>query len=160
MPSIPANRAALEQWIRDRYASSAFNICKIQNMPRTDGPAMHIYTQPGATPVLVHKSSVIPLHWRQEVKAGLDTDVARGVLERVPAGTPDTWCTRMVLQPNKSGKHRRTIDLSLFLPRQDTLQQRERLWRWQLGWRATCKFSSLYQVVQCHMCHMCLQSVI
>lgn len=81
-------------------------------MPVTAGPPMKIYTKPDAVPLVVHKPSLTPLHWRQEVKAGLDADVAGGVLEKVPAGTPDTYCSRMVIQPKKDGRPRRTIDLA------------------------------------------------
>ena len=112
MPAINANRSKLEDWIRNHYASSAFNVCKRQAMPRTSGPVMNIFTQPGAVPVVVHKPSPVPLHWRAQVKADLDSDVIRGVLEKVPSGTPDTWCAWLVLQPKKNGTARRTIDLS------------------------------------------------
>ena len=73
---------------------------------------MKIFTRPDATPVCVRKPAPVPLHWRKEVQDGIKADVARGVLEKVPYGTPDTWCTRMVIMPKKNGKPRRTIDLS------------------------------------------------
>ena len=41
-------------------------------------------------------------HWREEVKAGLDRDVRLGVLEKVPLGTPVTWCHRMVICAKKN----------------------------------------------------------
>ena len=84
---------ALKDFIKDWYAASAYNVCKIR--PRTAGPAM----KPDAAPVYVTKPSPVPLHFRQEVKAGLDANVAKGVLERVPMGTANTWCTRMVITP-------------------------------------------------------------
>ena len=71
-----------------------------------------VTAKPDATPVCVMKPAPVPLHFRKEVKAGLDTDVVKGVLERVPLGTPDAWCTRMVITPKKNGTQRRTIDLS------------------------------------------------
>ena len=37
----------------------------------------------------------------KEVKADLDANVAMEVLERVPMGTPDTRCTRMVITPKR-----------------------------------------------------------
>lgn len=112
MSATPANRGALEDWIKSYYSASAFNTCKRQSMPCTAGPKMRIFTQPGAIPVAVHKPAPVPLHWRTEVKAGIDADVVRGVLEKVPVGVPTTWQTRMVLQPKKDGKPRRTVDLS------------------------------------------------
>ena len=72
---------------------------------------MEIHTKPGAIPLVVHKPAAVPLHWRSAVKAGIDADVARGVLEKVPPGVADTWCTRMVLRPKKDGRPRRTVDL-------------------------------------------------
>ena len=32
----------------------------------------------------------VPLHFRVEVKAGIEADVKKGVLERVPVGEADT----------------------------------------------------------------------
>jgi hypothetical protein len=54
----------------------------------------------------------VPLHFREEVKAGLESDVKKGVLERVPVGEADSWCSRMVIQPKKNGRPRRTVGLS------------------------------------------------
>ena len=52
-----------------------------------------------------------PIHWRSDVKAGLDQDCSMGVIEEVPTGTPVTWCHRMVIDAKKNGKRRRTVDL-------------------------------------------------
>ena len=79
MPATESSRGALEDFIKDWYASSAFNVCKRQAWPRTAGPAMRIFTKPDATPVCVMKPASVPLHFRMEVKAGLDADVAKGV---------------------------------------------------------------------------------
>ena len=73
---------------------------------------MKIFTKPDAVPVCVRKPAPVPLHWRKEVQDGIKADIAKGVLERVPYGTADTWCTRMIFQAKKNGKPRRTIDLS------------------------------------------------
>ena len=112
MPATASNREALEDYIKDRYKASAFNSCKRQSWPKTEGPPMKIFTKPGATPVCIRKPAPVPLHWRKQVQDGIKADVARGVLEKVPYGTPDTWCTRMVITPKKNGTPRRTIDLS------------------------------------------------
>ena len=74
-PAIPENREKLEKWLLEYYASSAFNVCRRQSMPCTEGPPMRIQTKPEAVPFMVHKPSPIPLYWRAEVKAGLDADV-------------------------------------------------------------------------------------
>ena len=42
----------------------------------------------------------------------IEADVNRGILERVPPGVPDTWCTRMVITRKKDGEPRRTVDLA------------------------------------------------
>ena len=91
MPATASNREALETYIKEWYASSAFNVCKRQAWPRTTGLAMRIFTMPNTTPVCITKPAPVSLHFRKEVKAGLDTDVVKGVLERVTMGTPDTW---------------------------------------------------------------------
>ena len=62
---------------------------------------MKIHTSEDAFPKVMHKSVAVALHWRDQVKAGLDADVKRGVLEKVPAGVPNTWCTKMVTTPKK-----------------------------------------------------------
>ena len=93
MPATASNRGALEDFIKDWYAASAFNVCKRQAWPITAGPPMKIFTKKDAVPTYVTKPSPVPLHFRKEVKAGLDADVAKGILEKVPMGTPDTWCT-------------------------------------------------------------------
>ncbi len=66
---------------------------------------------PQATPTAHHTPIPVPLHWQDEVKAGLDRDVRLGVLEQVPIGAPVTWCHRMVICAKKTGKPRRTIAL-------------------------------------------------
>ena len=111
-PANTENRARLEEWIKDYYSDSAFSQCKRQTMPCTEGPPMRIHTDPNAVPLVVHKPIAVPLHYRAEVKANIDADVKRGVLEKVPPGVPVTWCTRMVITPKKDGRPRRTVDLS------------------------------------------------
>ena len=112
MPATASNRKALEDYIKDRYKASAFNACKRQSWPKTEGPPMKIFTKPGTTPLCIRKPAQVPLHWRKQVQDDIKADVARGVLEKVPYGTPDTWCTRMVITAKKNGTPRRTIDLS------------------------------------------------
>ena len=73
---------------------------------------MKIHTHPDAVPVAVHKPVPVPLHYREEVRAQLRADVKRGVLRKVGPGEPVKWCARMVIQPKKDGRPRRTVDLS------------------------------------------------
>lgn len=41
----------------------------------------------------------------------LDQDVDLGIIEPVPAGTPTTWCARMITVPKSDGTPRRTVGL-------------------------------------------------
>ena len=107
-PANTENRARLEEWIKEYYSDSAFSQCKRQAMPCTEGPPMRIHTDSNAVPLVVHKPIAVPLHYRAEVKANIDADVKRGVLEKVPPGVPVTWCTRMVITPKKDGRPRHT----------------------------------------------------
>ena len=81
-------------------------------LPGMSGPDLHIDMDPDAKPIAIHVPVPVPLHWQSEVKAGLDADVAIGVLEKVPPNTPINWLHRMVLTPKKDGSPRRTVDLS------------------------------------------------
>ena len=107
---VPENVPKLEQWIRDFYAASAFNVCECQPLPEMHGPPLKIFLQDGAKPVAAHTPIPIPIHWQKEVKAGLDRDEAIGVIEKVPPGTPTTWCHRMVCVPKKDNTPRRTVN--------------------------------------------------
>ena len=112
MPATKCNIPALEAWIKEHFKESAFNQCRRQPWPITTGKPMRIHTKPDTKPYWCKKPTLVPMHYRQQVKANLESDVKKGILERVPDGEPDTWCSRMVIQPKKSGKARRTVDLS------------------------------------------------
>ena len=66
---------------------------------------------PDTKPVTHHTPVSIPIHWQDNVKAGLDRDERLGILEPVPVGEPVTWCHRMVICVKKNGKPRRTVDM-------------------------------------------------
>ena len=74
------------------------------------GPPLRLMLDEDAMPVACHTPIPVAIHWQGEVKAGLDQDVRRGVLEEVPIGTPVTWCHRMVIYEKKNGKPRHTVD--------------------------------------------------
>ena len=111
LPATDENVASLKEWILQRYASSAFNVCEHQPIPEMAGPPLDIKLDDGAEPVAVHSPIPIPHHWKREGKARLDRDCRLGVIEPVPAGTPTTWCSRMVVAPKHDGSPRRTVDL-------------------------------------------------
>ena len=73
---------------------------------------MKIHVDPNAKPIAVHKPIPIPHHWQEQVKKDLDRDMKLGIIEKVPMGVPNTWQSRMVMVAKKSGKPRRTVDLS------------------------------------------------
>ena len=109
-PICEANRARLEEHLLQVYASSAFNTCEHHPLPIMSGKPLRLMIAPDATPTAHHKPIPVPLHWQEEVKAGLDRDVRLGVLEKVPVGTAFTWCHHMIICPKKNGSLRRTID--------------------------------------------------
>ena len=105
------NKEKLKNYLLNYYGSSTFNICEHQVLPKMIGPEMKLNIDPAAIPKAFHTPVPVPLHWREEVKRGLDQDVKLGVIEPVPIGEPVTWCHRMVICPKKNGKPRRTVDL-------------------------------------------------
>ena len=109
-PATEANREKLQQYLLDYYSSSTFNTCEHQTLPLMEGPPMRLMIDPHAAPTAYHSPIPVPLHWQDDVKAGLDRDVRLGVLEPVPIGEPVTWCHRMVICAKKNGTPRRTID--------------------------------------------------
>lgn len=105
-----SNRLRLQEFLLRYYASSTFNTCTHQPLPAMTGPPMHLMVDPDAIPVAYHTPYQTPLHFQDEIKAGLDRDVRIGVLGEVPSGTPTTWCHRMVSCAKRDGKPRRTVD--------------------------------------------------
>ena len=110
-PPLPENQDKLENWILSHYTASAFNTCPHQALHTMSGRPMSISFRPDATPSAVHCPIPVPHHWKKSVKADLDQDVALGIIEPVPQGTPTIWCSHMVVTPKKDGAPRRTIDL-------------------------------------------------
>ena len=110
-PATEANLPQLKQFLLDRYASSSFNVCEHQPLPMLKGsPPLKLHVDPAAQPRAVHTPAVVPLHWQEAVKAGLDRDVRLGVLERVPLNTPVKWQSRMVVTAKQNGDPRRCVD--------------------------------------------------
>ena len=108
-PSTGENRGKLEEHLQT-YRASTFNTCEHQPLPLMSGQPLRLMIDPSAKPVAHHNPIPVPLHWQEEVKAGLDRDVRLGVLEQVPIGNAVTWCHRMVVCPKKNGSLRRTIN--------------------------------------------------
>ena len=109
-PATEDNREKLQQFLLNHYRASTFNVCEHQSLPLMEGPPMRLMIDSNATQTAHYSPIPVPLHWQDEVKAGLDRDVRLSVLEPVPNGEPVTWCHRMVICAKKNGKPRRTID--------------------------------------------------
>ena len=82
----------LRKWIVDRYASSTFNTCPHQPLPKMKCEPVRIFVKENARPYAVHVPALIPVHFREEVKKQLDSDVRLGVIEKVPPNTTTAWC--------------------------------------------------------------------
>lgn len=106
------NIPKMRKWLLDTFASSTFNKCPHQPLPFIKANPITLHVDENANPIAHHTPSVLPIHWRDKVKAGLDDDEKLGVIERVPDGVPTTWLHRMVVVPKPSGEPRRTVDLS------------------------------------------------
>ena len=107
--AISENREKLQQYLLDYYKLSTFNVCEHQPLPLMTGPPLRIMIDEDAEPIAVHTPIPVPIHWQDEVKAGLDRDVRLGVIEPVPVGDPVTWCHRMVVCAKKDGKPRQPL---------------------------------------------------
>ena len=109
-PATEENRKKLQEYLLEYYKSSSFNTCQHQTLPMIEVPPLRLMVDPGAMPVAYHTLVPVPLHWQDDIKAGLDQDVKLGVIELVPIGEPVTWCHHMVICAKKNGKPRRTVD--------------------------------------------------
>ena len=61
---------------------------------------MKIHTKSDTILYCCKKPTDVPLNFRAQVKADIEADVMKGILERVPVGEPDSWCSRMVIAYN------------------------------------------------------------
>ena len=113
LPCTPSkeNVHILRQYILDRYAASAFNVCEQQPLPlMKDSPPLRLFVDQTAKPVAIHSPAAVPRHWDADVQAGLDRDERLGVIRRVPVNTPTTWCSRMLITAKHDGSPRRVVD--------------------------------------------------
>ena len=111
LPMAPSqsNIAEMKAWLLERYGASSFNKCTHQPLPRMDGPPVEIHLVEDAVPRRISTPATIPLHWQDQVKADLDSNMAQGVIEKVEE--PSAWCQRMVCVQHPNGRPRRTVDL-------------------------------------------------
>lgn len=104
------NREFLQNYLLEQFSMSTFNVCTHQLLPEMHGPPMRLMVDRTAKPVAFHKARPVPVHFQEQVKEGLDSDVRLGVIEPVPYGVPTTWCHQMVICSKKCGSCRRTVD--------------------------------------------------
>ena len=77
-PATEENRGKLLQYLAEYYKSSTFNTYEHQRLPLMEGPPLKLMVNPDAEPVAHHSPIPVPLHWQEDVKAGLDRDVRLG----------------------------------------------------------------------------------
>ena len=111
-PPMENNIPRMKQWLLQTFASSTFNRCPHQPLPFIKAEPICLHVDKDAKPVVHHTPGVLPIHWEDKVKKGLDEDERLGVIEKVPDGVPTTWLHRMVVVAKPSGEPRRTVDLS------------------------------------------------
>ena len=112
LPYAPTeeNVEQLEQFLKQQFATTVFNT-GAGKLPAMSTTPHKIHLLPGAVPHVRHTPIPVSKHWEAEVKAQLDEDVRRGVLEKVPTGEPSVWCAQMVVVPKANGQPRRVVDL-------------------------------------------------
>ena len=109
-PTTEENVTNLKEWLLDEFvATTAFN--NEGGFPFLSGPDGRIYLREVAIPRARHAPIPVPFHFKEAVKANLFTDIERGIIAPVPAGTPTEWCSTMVITPKKDGRPHRTVDL-------------------------------------------------
>ena len=93
-------------------SSSVYSIqAPHQPLQTITGKPLDITFNPNATGSVVYTLIPVPHHWKKKVKQNLDPDIALGIIEPVPVGTPKTWCSRMIVAPKKHSSPRHTTDL-------------------------------------------------
>ena len=111
-PAIPPtedNVPQLEEFLRRSFASTVFNN-EVTPLPAMRDSPHTIHLLPDAVPYARHAPIPVSKHWKGKVKAQLDENVRRGVIEKVPAGEPAIWCAPMVVVAKENGQPRRTVD--------------------------------------------------
>ena len=103
------NIPELKKYLMDQFADTAFN--KNHPFPKLSTPSARIHLRPNyVRPKPAFWPATVAEHWAEEVKAGIDKDVAAGVLTPVPFNESTEWCARMVIVRKHNGSPRRTVD--------------------------------------------------
>ena len=85
-------------------------MCPHQPLQTMMGKPLQITFKPGATPFATHCFIPGPHHWKKAIKADIDRDIALGIIEPMPQGTPTVWCDRIVIASKKDGSPWCTVD--------------------------------------------------
>ena len=107
-PPIAENIPRLEKFIKQQFASSAFN--KSPPFPAMNAPPAHIHLLPNSKPYARHSPINVPRNWEKEVKAMLDRNVELEIIAVAPIGSSVTWCSPMVIVQKSDGSPRLTVD--------------------------------------------------
>ena len=107
-PPIVENIPKLETFIKQQFASSAFN--KSPPFPAMNAPPAHIHLLPNSKPYARHSPINVPRNWEKEVKAMLDRNVELEIIAVAPIGSSVTWCSPMVIVQKTDGSPRLTVD--------------------------------------------------
>ena len=78
-PATENNWMNLQQWLLDYYQTSTFNTCEHQPLPLMESIPMRLMVDPSAEPATHHTPILVPLHWQEDVKAGLNQDISLGM---------------------------------------------------------------------------------
>jgi len=109
-PPLEENVDSMKEWIFDYFEDSVFNTCPHQPLPMLKTEPIRLHVNPDAVPNPAFTAATVSIHWREDVSEQLKQDVAMGVIEPVPPGTPTIWQARMTVVGKPDGSPRRTID--------------------------------------------------
>ena len=104
LPFLPDadNIPKLKKYLLDSFSSTAFN--KTQPFPKLNTPPARIHLKPNYhVPKPAYWPASVAEHWAEEVRAAIETDVAAGILKKVPLNEPTLWCARMVVVKKRMG---------------------------------------------------------
>ena len=93
----------------ETFSSSTFNT-NARPLPTISGDPAHMHLTDPAPPYAAHTPIPVPFNWKDEVQRQLYEDVDKGIIRKVPPGSPVDQCTRMVCVPKHDGSPRRTVD--------------------------------------------------
>jgi len=111
------NVDSMKNLLLRHYASSSFNVCKLQSQPNMSElpPVTLRVDEAKYKPRKFTQASNVPMHLEKAEKAGLDADIMAGVIRKVGMEEENTGIARQVVvaKPTKPGepvKIRRTVD--------------------------------------------------